>query len=234
MKREELLKVFPCLGDEDIQDLPTDLVVCWYPSSGSGRNYETYYSGYNAIKHWHEQPSQLKPNLFIFSDLEEFDQPINYNLVFTLELNIEKIKGDDVLQEKMSFDGSLLEGCDEILLGNQETLKNDLLTLKHLTLLEFEGLFFLLAQTENEFIYSAFVEEGINIPLLTLNRPCDNFIFNNGIDIKKLGIQEFIAGHGYVSSLTFGEEFKKHPDFVFQTTPNEYIDLANLYSHFIN
>jgi len=49
-----------------------------------------------------------------------------------------------------------------------------------------------------------------------------------------MGIQEFIAGHSYVSSLNFGEEFKKYPDFVFQILKNEnadsYVDYANLYS----
>ena len=62
----------------------------------------------------------------------------------------------------------------------------------------------------------------------------DQFIFDNGIDIKKLGIQEFIAGHSYVSSLTFGEEYFKHADFVFQifrSEENEHIDMANLYSY---
>ncbi len=88
-------------------------------------------------------------------------------------------------------------------------------------------------QTTNKFLYSRFVEEEIKIPLLTLNRPMDQFIFDNGIDIKKLGIQEFIAGHNYESSLTFGEEYFKYPDFLFRARGNAetyHEDLANLYS----
>ena len=239
MKREELLKVFPSLSEKGIQALPSELVICWYPSSGAGSNQDIVRNdcaGYHAVKHWREQPSNLKPNFFIFSDLMEFERPLNFNLIFTIELNIEKViyKGSDLIVEKKTFDGTLLEGCDEIFFGDQEVIeKKEVLTLKHLTLLENKGLFFLLVQTENEFIYSSFIEENINIPLLTLNRPMDPFIFDNGIDIKKLGIKEFIAGRGYVISLLFGDEFFKYPDFVFQIIRNEdseHKDIANLYS----
>ena len=73
MKREELLKLFPSISVNEIEMLPEEIVACWYPSSGTGYNHETYTSGYNVVKHWQEQPSKLKPNLFVFSDLDPFE-----------------------------------------------------------------------------------------------------------------------------------------------------------------
>jgi hypothetical protein len=233
LKKEDLLKVFPSLNEMEIQTLPNELVICWYPSSGVGADLNDNFCGYVALRHWQEQPSKLKPNFFIFSDILEFELPLDYELIFSIELNIEKIKGGDLLEEKFTFDGTLLEGCDEIFLGDQFRTNKEVLTLKRLVLLKKNGLFLLLVQAENEYVYSSFIQEKIQIPLLTINRPWDPFVRDNGIEIEKLGIQEFIAGYSYVSCLIFGEEFKKYPDFVFQTLRNEYTsneDLANLYS----
>jgi hypothetical protein len=239
MKKLYLLRLFPSLNETEIKVLPEELVVCWYPSSGRGTNQEILYdgcSGYPAVRHWKEQPSKLKPNFFIFSDIEAFEIPIQFDLIYSVATNIEKIKSQEYVEEKKSFDGTWLEGCDEILLGDQEENNKEILTLRHLTLLRYNDLFFLLVQAENEFVYERFIDENIKIPLLTLNRPMDPFIFDNGIDIEKLVIEEFIAGHSYVSSLIFGEEFKKYPDFVFGTIrreQGEHHDLANLYARLI-
>jgi hypothetical protein len=234
MKKTELLKLFPSLSKSDLKVLPDDLIICWYPSSGTGSVSETIFNGYNTVIHWRDQPSKLKPNLYIFSDFEEFEIPNNFDLIFVIEQNVELVKSQENTQERVSFDGSLLEGCDEILLGNQFDSNQEILRLKKIILLQNKGSFFMLIQSENEFVYSRFIDEKIKIPLLTINRPMDPFVLHKGINIHDLGIQEFIAGHSYVSSLNFGEEFKKYPDFVFQIRKNEnsdsIVDYANLYS----
>lgn len=66
MKKEELLKVFPCLSYEEIEDLPTDLLLCWYPSCGNH---------FDAAFDWQRQNTKLIPNLFIYSDNSDFDIP---------------------------------------------------------------------------------------------------------------------------------------------------------------
>jgi hypothetical protein len=229
MNKEEILKLFPGIKEDMIKMIPEEIITCWYPSSGSKCSPETGWSGYNIIKHWEVQPSKLKPNLYIFSDFEEFEIPNNFDLIFAIEQNVELVKSQENTQERMSFDGSLLEGCDEILLGNQFDSNQEILRLKKLILLHNKGSFFMLIQSENEFVYSRFINEKIKIPLLTINRPMDSFVLSQGININDLGIQEFIAGHSYVSSLNFGEEFKKYPDFTFNSSIN-YEDIANLYS----
>jgi hypothetical protein len=219
MKREKLMKVFPFLGERELKKLPQDLVVCWYPSSGAGTNHKIISSdsgsGYNAVIHWQEQPSTFKPNLLIFSDIEEFKIPVQADVLFTM-----------LISEDSNFDHSISE---DVLLV-QEDNRGSIMSI---TIIKHLETFFILVQSTNEYLYNQFVNQGIEIPLLTLNRPTDIFIHNNSIDIQRLGIQEFIAGHSYVSCLTYGKEFKKHPDFVFQiyrTELVEYIDDANLYS----
>jgi hypothetical protein len=296
MKREEILKLFPGILDEEIKDLPNELVVCWYPSSGTGCDSETLYRGYgyNILDHWKQQPSNFKPNLFIFSDIDEFDLPKEAEVLFTKTYfedpiitflnNLDSIDyslfpSDDNLFDSryssdmkriyqlglVSFDEliknienatSLIEKEKDklilkILVDSGEVNKEKIIeerknieahnlesgkygSIKMVTFLKFLNTYFILVQGTNEYIYNRYVEEDIKIPLLSLNRPVDPFIcLEKGINIKKLGIQEFIAGNRHVSYLTFGEECFKHPDFVFQTFGDEnnyFEDIANLYS----
>ena len=69
MKKEDLLKVFPSLNEMEIQTLPNELVICWYPSSGVGADLNDNFCGYAAMRHWQEQPCKLKPNFSAFSNL---------------------------------------------------------------------------------------------------------------------------------------------------------------------
>jgi hypothetical protein len=294
MKREELLKLFPGILDEEIKDLPNDLVVCWYPSSGTGCDSETLYNGYgiNILDHWKQQSSNFKPNLFIFSDIREFDLHDEVEVLFTktyfedpiIEFlsNLDSIDyslfpSDDYLLDSryindikhlyslgiIGSDDDLIQAIEnatsliekennklifKILVDANLVLKDKIIdirkkneayslesgkygSLKMVTFMKFLDTYFILVQGTNEYIYKRFIEEDVKIPLLTLNRPMDPFIFDQGIDIKKLGIQEFIAGHSYVSSLVLGDEFKKHPDFVFQLFNEVHNDIANLYSY---
>lgn len=324
MKKEDLLKVFPSLNEMEIQTLPNELVICWYPSSGVGADLNDNFCGYVAMRHWQEQPCKLKPNFFIFSDIVDFDVPagaevlfeekllptnhildflnnpieINYNLLShklkstsrillddierLLELGlideldfIKEFENADFLDDlERLFELGMIDELDLITefenadsVNDKEFKKleiklliekgifekqklidrfkeidiNNLMDViigpfKSIILINLNNFFFLLVQGRNESIYERFIDENIKIPLLTLNRPMDPFIFDNGIDIEKLGIEEFIAGHSYVSSLIFGEEFKKYPDFVFGTIRREQVehhDLANLYARLI-
>ena len=290
MKKKDLLKVFPSLSKRGIQVLPDELVVCWYPSSGVSADLNDNFCGYVALRHWQEQPSKLKPNLFIFSDIEEFeihpeakilfnevdpiiqflsnDLQINYDLIddsqrLTAEQEMTMIENlfdigmlneDDWITKfeeaksiselelikmeiKLLFDSGKFDR-EKIIQNRKLAEESNLLDvdsglIKNLTLINHLDSLFLLVQTSNKNLNEQFIQGGLEIPLLTINRPWDPFVLNNGIEIEKLGIQEFIAGHSYVSSLIFGEEFKKYPDFVFQTLRNRdssLEDLANLYS----
>jgi hypothetical protein len=290
MKKEELLNVFPSLLEEEIQGLPHELVVCWYPSSGSH---------FDAASHW-KGDKTINPNCFIFSDASRFEFPeeariicskkVNNNYhelltdffempvdltlfpadhlvnqdievfktqvttlysIFMLtedELIIKKnsdlfctetmekrfqlqILHDSNLIDINSLEKSILDEC--ITKETTDIMCGEITSPQLIQIITYKECVFILVQGTNEYIYKRFIEEGVKIPLLTLNRPMDPFIFDHGIDIEKLGVQEFIAGHSYVSSLVFGDDFKKHPDFIFQTIVGEvsqHNDLANLYS----
>lgn len=290
MKKEELLKVFPSLSEKEIEALPEELVVCWYPSSGSH---------FEAANHW-KGDNTINPNCFIFSDASRFEFPVeariicskkvnnNYHELLTdffempfdltlfpadhaVNQNIEVFKTqvttlysifmlteDELIIKKNSdlfctetmekriqlqilHDSNLIDFnsfkqsvLNESLIEEANDLINgDTPSPLLIQIVSYNECIFILVQGTNEYVFKRFIEEGVKIPLLTLNRPMDPFIFDHGIEIEKLGVQEFIAGQSYVSSLVFGDEFKKHPDFVFQSHRNEdafHEDLANLYS----
>jgi hypothetical protein len=293
MKKEDILKLFPSVMRVDLNVLPEEIVACWYPSSGIGCEIDVLYNGYQAVGHWRDQPSKLKPNLFIFSDIEEFDihqeaevlysatfyedpiieflnnpADIDFN-VLPADHSINKFSANQFVEDLrhlfelgmvdedhfmtrlenanspdeaavIKFEIKLLMEAGvfskEKIIDKQKRKESSYLLdvvlgpIKALSIIKYLDTFFILVRTTNKHIYNRFLDESVKIPLLTLNRPQDNFVvFENGIDIEKLGIQEFIAGHSYVSSLIFGEEFKKYPDFLFQLH-NGHDDLANLYS----
>ena len=291
MKKVELLKLFPSLLKNILEMLPEELTVCWYPSSGAGYNPEESWSGYNILDHWKKQPSKLKPNLFIFSDVDFFEihpeaevlfsntffqdpiidfilSPVNFNLIpndhagkvnfkefsneikllFDLGLLQESNyfigKDDDLLStdsaiKKLTLDILINEGClklDSLIENqkNQEVLdivNGNTEPIKSIILQKYLGNFVLMIQSPNEYVYSRFLDEKIQIPMLTINRPLDPFVTQNGIDIKVLGIKELIVGRNYVNSIILGDEFKKYPDFVFQRLRNTNAeDIANFYS----
>ncbi len=288
MKREELLNVFPCLSDKEINGLPSELVVCWYPSSGNH---------FDAVEHFEKHESQVNPNLFIFSDASRFVCPDNSKMLFSkkvrrdyrdlltdyfkLPLNFKMFPDSHAMNQHFElyekqittlYSLGIISNEDLIIkkgddLSSIETMEKriqlqllvdlnliDLDALKkhyydpisefhdiveengeplRIQLVNYKNKFFLLVQSSNEVVYNRFTIEKVCISSLILNRPMDPFIFNHGIDLKELGVNEFISGHSYVSSLVFGDEFKKHPDFIFQTIVGEFSqhnDLANLYS----
>ena len=293
MKKEELLKVFPSISEDDLKKLPNELVICWYPSSGSGCNHETYYSGYNVVKHWQEQPSRLKPNLFIFSDWEAFEIHDQAEILFTksffedpvieflnnpIIIDYDLIPNDHYIHSEqfIQHHQTLFDVCldenhwiskfenprspaeNEIYKLEIKLLIEAGIFLKHkivkelkkkefilveeglfgpvktLSIIKYLETFFVLVQTTNKFLYSRFVDEAVKIQLLTINRPNDPFIVNDGIDFSRLGVQEFIGGEqGYSVSITCCEEYLKYPDFLFRARGNGetyHEDLANLYS----
>lgn len=297
MKKELLLRLFPAFEEKDLESLPEELVVCWYPSSGTGTNQEILfddnYSGYIAEKHWREQPTKLKPNLFIFSDVCEFEFHESFKLICSKTIVEDKIisllnnpiivdygvfsKGDLAFDEsfekvtKFLFARGLLDINDSYqkivnqtsaveyeqskleikilleagLIDKESVIKDRKrketcsledgtfgpVPMKRISIINLKNNFYILVQATNKYLYERFIEQGIHIPLLTINRPMDGFVFNRGINLEKLGVEEFIAGQPYVSSLIFGEEFKKHSDFVFQYFEDPFHeDMANLYS----
>lgn len=297
MKREEILKLFPGILEEEIKDLPNELVVCWYPSSGTGCDSETLYRGYgyNILDHWKQQPSNFETNLFIFSDIDEFDLPDESEVLFTKTYfedpiitflnNLDSIDyslfpSDDTLFDsryssdiKHLFGLGMIGSVDDlinnienatslieieknklilkILVDSAEVNKKEVIQerinqevfnlrdgivgpIKALTLIKFLDSFFLLTQTTNKYIHNHFLDLNFKIPLLAMNRPNDNFLIEDDIDYKGLGVKEFIVGHcGFAENKSFPEEYLKHPDFVFQTRGdgiNYFEDLANFYS----
>jgi hypothetical protein len=246
MKKEQLTLMFPEIGETAITALPDDLVVCWYPSSGVGISEEVHlgetesFSGYNIIKHWQEQPSKLKPNLFIFSDIEEFEIPPTYDLFFSMDINKdlnfekEELPPVDYNKHNDSYLSELFLSIDIEIYEQKkaEIEKRYLEQLGKIQLIKKENVFILLVRCENEEVYQRFILNKIKVPLLTLNRPMDNFIFNYGINLEELGVQDFIAGKSYVSGLRVCNQFKIYPDFIFRCFEGIYhhLDLANLYS----
>jgi hypothetical protein len=83
MRKEVLIRLFPVLSEIEIDALPNELVVCWYPSSGARSDLESPFCGYIALKHWQEQPAKLKPNFFIFSDVDYFEIPEEAEILFS-------------------------------------------------------------------------------------------------------------------------------------------------------
>ena len=246
MKKEQLTLMFPEINEQNMSLLPEDLVVCWYPSSGTGINGEVHlneeelYSGYNIIKHWQEQPSKLKPNLFIFSDILEFEIPPTYDLVFLMDINKdlnfekEELPPVDNNKHNDSYLSEIFHSIDIEIYEQKkaEIEKRYLEQLFKIQLIKKENVFILLVRCENEEVYRRLILNKIKVPLLTLNRPMDNFIFNYGINLEELGVQEFIAGKSYVSGLRVSDQFKIYPDFIFRCYEGIYhhLDLANLYS----
>lgn len=94
MKKESLLKLFPSLTNRDIAPLPDELAVCWYPSSGNHYTTDQHHNGYQILQHWNEQSTILKPNFFIFSDIEFFYFPPNSE-VFSSKVEYESEKEEE-------------------------------------------------------------------------------------------------------------------------------------------
>jgi hypothetical protein len=244
MKKDNLTLMFPEITEAAISSLPEDLVICWYPSSGVGINEDVFlrekepFSGFNIVKHWQEQPSKLKPNFFIFSDIEEFEIPQTYDLVFSMEISKDKNFEREVIPPELDMEyDEISEIFKIILLGNHEKEKAEREKkykeqLVRIQLIKNEKSYVLLVCWENEEVYRRFILNKIKVPLLTLNRPMDNFISNYGINLEELGVQEFIAGKAFVSCLMVSNEFKIYPDFIFWDFEgiHHHQDLANLYS----
>ena len=243
MKKNNLQSLFPEISETAIASLPEDLTVCWYPSSGPGAIQSSRFSGndrcsgYCAIQHWETQPSILKPNLYIFSDIEGFEIPTTYELVFSTDfnkiLNYEKeelIHPDDIEYDEVSEIFRVL-GVDQEIYNRRkaEIEKEYFEQLSKIHLIKKENLFVLLIRCENEVLYQRFIQNNIQIPLLTLNRPMDEFIHNSGIDLDLLGVQELIASDTDSRYLTINNDFQIHPEFVFESYEG-YADFANLYS----
>jgi hypothetical protein len=243
MRKEKLIDLFQGLTLEDIKPLPGELSVCWYPSSGNHFNSEHGWNSYVAAQHWKEQPSKSKPNLFIFSDIGEFQTPpgalvlLNRkppNLThfpkltpFIMDYNQHIIQDGRILL----FDWGLGSFHDYNKVTQPTNLdeREIVYGYSRMILHYFQGHFFLLLQTNNRRIYDCFMQRNVQIPMLTINRPCDEFITSGGISLDALGVEELIVGGVYHHGFDLNQ-FKKHPEFIFQRFDNDHLDMANLYS----
>lgn len=243
MKKNNLISMFPEISETVIASLPEDLTVCWYPSSGPGA-IQTYSfrgnnraSGYCAIQHWENQPSKLKPNFFLFSDIDGFEIPFTYELVFSIDFN----KDLNFQKEELtpidydSFEDNYLQelflsyAIEDYAKKKADIEKRYMEQLGKIHLIKKENIYVMLVCSENEVVYQRFVQNNIKIPLLTLNRPMDNFIYNQGINLDLLGVQEFIVSDIDSSYLTINNDFQIHPEFLFESYEG-YTDFAKLYS----
>jgi hypothetical protein len=223
MKREELLKVFPSVSETEIEALPKELVVCWYPSSGNH---------FDAALDWQRQNTKLTPNLFIYSDTLDFDIPSDAIVFFSKivegsDLKLKIIK-EIIEEEKNSLDGTFLEGLDHILLDYPVPKEPDyFIGFVHITLLKFKENWFFLVNSENEYLYLSLLEQQINIDCLYLNRPCDSFISDRGpdanqihfIDIKKIGVNILISGKNNGIRFPLSEEYQLISEFEMNNKP---------------
>lgn len=98
-----LLNLFSSLSAQDIELLPNELSVCWYPSSGTGfRPEDITNNGYYAIPHWKEQPSVVQPNFFIFSDYSPFEEiPEKATVVFSVCTNDYDSKFHEIMKSEV-------------------------------------------------------------------------------------------------------------------------------------
>lgn len=236
MKREELLKLFPSLVAEEIQDLPEELVVCWYPSSGNH---------FDAAFDWQRQNTKLVPNLFIYSDNSDFEIPADAQVccsatVESVDLRSKIVKESTEEEEKKTWDGTLLEGLDYIFFDQPEAKEPEYFRgIVHLTLMKYEEKWFFLINTENEYLYLSFLEHQIIVDCLYVNRPCDSFLSDRGpnpdqvhfIDISRIGVSTFISGKNNGIRLPLSEEYKIISEFDINN-PHFEGDIGQIYSRF--
>jgi hypothetical protein len=243
MKKEQLTLMFPEINESAITALPDDLVVCWYPSSGPGGGFEDInfrvnnrFSGFYALKCWKDQPSKLNPNLFIFSDIDWFEIPFTFELIystdFNKDLNFEKeeLPPVDYNKHNDSYLPELFLSID-IEIYEQKKAEIDRKYFEQLGkihLIRKDDLYVLLVCSENELVYQRFIQNKIKVPLLTLNSSDDYFIQNNGINLDLLGVQEFIANTDEARFLSISDEFQVCSEFRFSNGYGSY--LTNLYS----
>ena len=241
MKKNNLQSLFPEISETAIASLPEDLTVCWYPSSGAETEMiyveNNCFLGYCAVHYWETQPSKLKPNFFIFTDVAEFEIATTYDLVFSMDinkdLNFEKEEltpidydsfKDNYLQEIF-----LSSAIEEYAKKKADIEKRYMEQLGKIHLIKKDNLYVLLVRCENEKVYQRFIQNNIKVPLLTLNRTMDSFIHFRGINLDLLGVQEIITNTGEARNMNISEEFQVFPDFYFQSQAG-FGDIVNLYS----
>jgi hypothetical protein len=233
MKKEELLKVFPCLSYEEIEDLPTDLLLCWYPSCGNH---------FDAAFDWQRQNTKLTPNLFIYSDTSDFDIPSKAEVFYSKIVEggdlKPKISKEIIEEEKKSWDGTWFEGLDHLLFDQPVPKEPEYFNgVVHLTLLKFKENWFFLVNSENEYLYLSFLEQQINIDCLYVNRPCDSFLSDRGpdadqvnfIDIERIGVDLLISGKNNGLRVPFSDDYLMISEFEITNEPFP-SDIAVLYS----
>lgn len=233
MKKEELLKVFPSLSETEIEALPKELVICWYPSSGSH---------FDAALDWQRQNTKLTPNLFIYTDTWDFEIPIDSEVIFSKRIEDGELKPkiieEIIEEEKITWDGTWLEGLDDILIERPVRKEPEFFNgVVHITLLKFKENWFFLVNSENEYLYLSFLEQQMNIDCLYVNRPCDSFLSDRGpdanqihfIDINKIGVSILISGRNNGIRLPLSEEYQLIAEFNIQNEPFEG-DIGELYS----
>jgi hypothetical protein len=243
MKKEQLTLMFPEINESAITALPDDLVVCWYPSSGPGGGFEDInfrvnnrFSGFYVLRCWKDQPSKLNPNLFIFSDIDWFEIPFTFELIystdFNKDLNFEKeelISPEEIDWDQYYLQELLREGYEADYKNKKAEIDRKYFEqLGKIHLIRKEDIYVLLVCSENELVYQRFIQNKIKVPLLTLNRSDDYFIQNNGINLDLLGVQEFIANTDEARFLSICDEFQVGPEFLFSNGYGSY--LVNLYS----
>jgi hypothetical protein len=233
MKREELLNVFPFLLEAEINDLPNELVVCWYPSSGSH---------FDAALDWQRQKTKLTPNLFIYTDTWDFEIPIDSKVIYYQAVEASELKCNIIKEiideENKSWDGTWLEGTDHIFFERPVPKEPEyFVDIVHLTILKYKENWFFLVNSENEYLYLSLLEQQINIDCLYVNRPCDSFLSDcesdservHFIDIERIGVDLLISGKNNGLRVPFSDDYLMISEFEITNEPYN-PDIAVLYS----
>lgn len=212
MKREKLMKVFPYLGEWELQNLPQDLIVCWYPSSNNH---------FDAAFDWQRQATKLQPDLFIYTDIMDFEIPPEAEVFFSSTIDGADIKRkftEQPNEEKNNWDKIRLKGLDHISFNDSHSKESEYFNgVLRLILMKFKEKWYFLVTVENEYFYLLLLENKAKIDCLYVNRPCDSFLSDRGpnpnqkhfIDIKKIGVKIFISGKNNGIRPSFNKEYKK-------------------------
>jgi hypothetical protein len=238
MKKEDILKLFPSILEDELIKLPEEFVVCWYPSSGNH---------FDSALDWREQKTKLIPELFIYTDTSVYEIPSDAEVIFSKifeggEFRKKIVEEEEKKEEwKRSWEGTLLEGIEYINLNSQQESDSKYFKgIVQIIFLKLKDNWFFLVQVENEYLYLSFEEKGIKIDCLYVNRPCDSFLSDRGpggpdpdqinlIDIERIGVDLLISGRNNGLRVPFSDDYLKISEFEINNEPFEG-DIGFLYS----
>jgi hypothetical protein len=222
MKKDDVLKLFPGILEEEINKLQKEFIVCWYPSSSNH---------FNAAFDWVREEISVNPDVFIYTDTTEFEIPTEAEVIFSRKIESEKFIEKTKENNEISLDGTWLKGIEQfeqILLEHSYNKEYDCFAgILHVTLLRLNEVWFFLVQVENEYLYLSVVEKRIKIDCLLVNRPCDSFLSDRGsnpnqinfIDIKKVGVDLLITGKYNGIRMPLSKDYRLISEFEMKNKP---------------